>query len=540
MKKIFFLMALLSMICLFTSCDNGGKIEGLKFYPQDDGSFYIGGDYETFTADELVIPKFHKGRRVTGIAKAGFRNCDTLTSVSLPDTIKVIAEDAFSGCTNLRSINLSDNITSIEHSAFFNCGELTSINFPQKLEYIGASAFYDCKKLQNVILPDGVLEVGGGAFNGCENIQEVYLPESLEFLGSHAFSGCTEIRKLTILGPEVIEDETFKAYYLSELYIGDKITTIKFGNRLGNNRIEKLRMSGNIEYLAGSAIAPGDDFEYNYYNGQKYYGNENNPYVVLIANGKDSASQKIVAHEDTRLVSVNGDEIPMSLELSDGIVGIDITRLSNYEPLVYSLYKNGKYLGTKDNPYYMLCDVIDDDVMEFIIHPDCRVINVGLGSCDNLYEIDIPKNVCHISQYAFRGNENLCAINVDPENEHFISHDGLLYSGDGKTLILCPQGIRGEVTVMDGVTDIGRGAFSNCNFITSLTLPDGIKVIHTGAIDCSELKDIYIPLSIEKIHARGLENINSAATIHYNGTKRQWKKVTLSNINSNVHVVYIP
>ena len=539
MKKLAFLIALLSIICLFTSCSSDVEVEGLKFYPQDDGSFYVGCDSEVFSATELVIPAFYKGRPVTGIAERGFLSCTALTSVTLPKTIRVIDDEAFDYCKNLKSVSLPNGVQKIGAYAFYLCNELVDINFPKNLKCIEASAFSGCEKLEKVILPDGLLELSAYAFEDCKGIKEVRLPESLYYLGESAFDKCSEIEKLTILGPEIIDKESFNLFKLNELYIGDNVREIHYGNYFscsyGKGNIEKIRISSNLEYISPFVINTENYFNYNYYNGCRYLGNENNPYVLLLVSENYASKEKIVAHEDTRVVNVHGGA-PKKIELSDGILNVSIVITNNQEPLIYNTYNGGEYLGTKDNPYYMLCNVTDIGTRELDIHPDCRVLNVGLGKCENLYEINIPKNVYHMYPFTFEGSKNLCAINVDPQNKHYRSVDGLLYSHDGKTLIRCPQGIRGDVKVMDGVTEIGRKAFHGCSSITSITLPDGVKVIHCYAISGNNIEDVYLPSSIKEIRARGFEYVSLTVTVHYDGTLRQWQRVKLSTNNTRVYV----
>lgn len=513
MKKLAFLLAVLSIICILTSCDSNVEVEGLKFYPQDNGSFYVGADAEKLTTKELIIPAFYEGRPVTGIAENGFSWCDTLTSVNLPLTINVIDDMAFAYCASLESINI-----------------------PRTTEVIGSSAFIGCKKLESVIIPEGVLEIGREAFSSCEQLKELSLPESLYYVSPTAFLNCDSIEKLTLLGPEIIEKNTFNAPNLTELYVGDKVKEIRSDNQFGNMRLNKIRISSNLELLHPYTINVGYGFEYNYYEGQKYLGNERNPYVVLVASSNNTEAESIVAHEDTRVVVGRGSKTPMSIELNDGIKFINIGIISGYESLNYNTYKGGRYLGTKDNPYYMLYDVDDTDISELEIHPDCRVLRGGIDKCETMVEIYIPKNVYHISPYFFENNSFLSAINVDPQNKHFLSHDGLLYSGTGKTLIRCPMGVRGDVVVKSGVTNIGRNAFYECDFITSIDLQKGVKIIHSYAIDCAKLKEIHLPTSIKEIRARGFNDVSTTITVYYGGAKWQWRRVEVSNNNLAVFV----
>ena len=73
----------------------------------------------------------------------------------------------------------------------------------------------------------------------------------------------------------------------------------------------------------------------------------------------------------------------------------------------------------------------------------------------------------------------------------FTVKDGVLtkYNGPG-----------GDVTIPDGVTEIGRYAFYACNDLTSVTIPDGVTSIAPSAFrDCGSLTGVTIPDSVESI-----------------------------------------
>ena len=56
-----------------------------------------------------------------------------------------------------------------------------------------------------------------------------------------------------------------------------------------------------------------------------------------------------------------------------------------------------------------------------------------------------------------------------------------------------------EITLPDGITYIGRGAFERSG-LRNIVIPDGVTHISNFAFaDCAELVDVYIPASVTGI-----------------------------------------
>ena len=89
--------------------------------------------YDNITlSDIVIIPDTYddgtNGKHpVTSIGSSAFYGCNSLTSVTIPDSVTSIGEGAFYNCTSLTSIVISDRVTSIGRYAFYNCSSLQSI-----------------------------------------------------------------------------------------------------------------------------------------------------------------------------------------------------------------------------------------------------------------------------------------------------------------------------------------------------------------------------------------------------------------------------
>ena len=58
--------------------------------------------------------------QVVAIEEGAFRNCNSITSVTIPGSIVLIGDDAFNGCLYLREIHIKDGVQNIGHKAFAN------------------------------------------------------------------------------------------------------------------------------------------------------------------------------------------------------------------------------------------------------------------------------------------------------------------------------------------------------------------------------------------------------------------------------------
>ena len=95
--------------------------------------------------------KFHNS--VTSIGIHIVWNCNSLTSIIIPDGVTSIEDYAFYDCSSLTSVIISKSVTFIGNSAFRNCSKLTSITIPEGVTSIGDSVFRNCSKLTSTTIP---------------------------------------------------------------------------------------------------------------------------------------------------------------------------------------------------------------------------------------------------------------------------------------------------------------------------------------------------------------------------------------------------
>lgn len=174
---------------------------------------------------------------VTSIAYGTFMNCSSLTGVTIPDSVTSIGSSAFQNCTSLTSITIPDSVTSIGNSAFQSCTSLTNITIPDSVTSIGINAFQHCTVLTDITISNSVTSIGGFAFNDCTSLTSITIPDSVTSIESCTFAGCTALTDITIPDSVTnIESDAFynTAYYNTEsnwgngvLYIGKHLIKAK-------------------------------------------------------------------------------------------------------------------------------------------------------------------------------------------------------------------------------------------------------------------------------------------------------------------------
>lgn len=135
---------------------------------------------------------------VTSIGDRAFRNCSSLTSVTIPNFVTRIGDEAFDGCSGLSSVTIPNSVTSIGNEAFYGCSGLTTAKIGNSVTNIGEWAFSNCSRLTSITIPNSVTSIGKSAFHSCNALTSVTIPNSVTSIGDNAFLGCTALTSVHI------------------------------------------------------------------------------------------------------------------------------------------------------------------------------------------------------------------------------------------------------------------------------------------------------------------------------------------------------
>lgn len=189
------------------------KIGNLKYTVNADGqSVTVSGTSGSPTQlnIESSISYKDKNYTVTKIATWAFNECNTLTEVTLPNTVDEIGYQAFFKCSNLTNVTIPEGVKKIGQAAFYGCSQLTSITIPSTIKNMDA-AFPSNPKLSQVTLTNGIYRISSSAFKDCTGLTEIKVPTSVYEICSDAFNGCTGLTSVTLeKGINIINRNAFK------------------------------------------------------------------------------------------------------------------------------------------------------------------------------------------------------------------------------------------------------------------------------------------------------------------------------------------
>lgn len=132
-------------------------------------------------------------------------------------------------------------------------------------------------------------------------------------------------------------------------------------------------------------------------------------------------------------------------------------------------------------------------------------------NCSSLHTIEVPTLVESIETSA--GCTALAEINVQAGNRHYCSKDGVLLSGDGKSILWFPMGKEGEYTLPSTVTTVGDYAFRNCR-IETFHFADGLTSIGKYAFYNSSVKEVSLPSTVKQIPTGLFQKCAYLTTVH--------------------------
>ena len=425
--------------------------------------------------DEIInIPSTINDKKVTSIGDFAFSDCESLTSVTIPDSVTSIGNCAFDGCSGLTNVTIPNSVTSIGDFAFSDCESLTSVTIPDSVTSIGNQAFDGCSCLTSITIPNSVTSIGDGVFHGCSGLTSITIPNGVTSIGNHAFYDCESLTSITI--PDSVTSIGDYAFSdcsgLTSITIPDSVTSI------GNSAFSSC--SGLT-----SITIPNS--------------------VTSIGNYAFSGCKSLTSITIPNSVTSIGEFAFRSCSGLTSITILDsVTSIGNCAFYSCSSLKN--ITVSSNNKNYTSEDgvLFNKDKNELIQYPTGK----------NKTAYTIPNGVTSIGDGAFYWCFGLTSITI-PDSVKSIGGSAF---GDCSGLT--------SITIPNSVTSIGGKAFGGCSGLTNLVLPDSMEEIGSNAFyNCSSLSYVVIPKNIKKIDSLAFSSCKKLKDVYYKGSKSDWKKI---------------
>lgn len=172
-------------------------------------------------------------------------------------------------------------------------------------------------------------------------------------------------------------------------------------------------------------------------------------------------------------------EIPISIEPNDFILLNSLPKLAKLD--LSDATTTGRANNNVD--YSFPRNAFDGNMsMKSIILPK-NMTGLARGAFSNTAlegTFTISKSVTSVAEYdmIFGGSKGITGFEVEAGNTHLKTNDGILYTADGKTLLIYPYGKTGtSFSIPEGVTTVGTSAFGWNNYLEEITISSTVTTL---------------------------------------------------------------
>lgn len=464
---------------------------------------------------------------VMSLSNNSFDGCLLLKKVTFPTTMKTIG--GFSN-TGIKEIAFAEGATpeAISDYAFLNCDSLSTITLPNSIKSLGTGAFYDCDTLKTVKLPTGITKIAKQAFYHCGFLQSITIPQNVTEIGAEAFAACSKLTTISLPSAlTTIGIASFHSTGLTSITLPEGMTTIEPGT-FGKSKLKSIKLSKSLKQITSNNESYNlGSLPNEYYDFRKYinmYRDDsgafqnckelesidlNGAVLTILGSYTFNECDKLRSID---LSSTKLEEIPTSAFYScDSLRAITfpstvktIGQQAFYYNLSLESLKMPAALTSIYNNAFNKCKKIRSidlsatsltkieswfsnvDSLRTVKLPS-TVIEIGESAFAGspIEEINFPASLTTIGNYAFSGNRlktvDLSATQFTTINNWFANNNKLR-----------------TVKLPETVTTLGENAFNNC-YITGINFPSSLTTISNNALNYCQIDTLRLPATVTEI-----------------------------------------
>lgn len=427
--------------------------------------------YDKTLGGDVVIPSTvainGTDYTVTGIATKTFYNCDKITSLTIPATMREIGEEFLGYNTRLERITVEDgsryykDIDGILYTAdgatLLKCPEhyFDPVAVPDGVRTIAERAFLS-SNITSVVLPNTLNEIGYLAFGYCKHLTKVTIPASVTNLGRTVFGSCHYLKYAKI------ESEVVGEYMFHECKSLQYITLSPKVNKVGKEAFSVHRNSSTTIYVLNTT-PPQCEGELS--------DNANNKFTLKVP----YESKDIYAN----------DAVWGKVPTIENTLGSDDSGLT-YDSKLYGSSRCGALYA---DPQKVVGDFVIPEQATIggtTYDVECTMHHI-FDNNPKLTSLTIPSSIQLCIRAIAPGSANI--RQYISQSKYYGVSDGILTYG-GIWDVACIPGKTGDVSISS--EDALDYAFYNCNKITSLAFEKPITLGSHAFDGCSEIEQVEI------------------------------------------------
>nr|WP_319372975.1 leucine-rich repeat protein [uncultured Methanobacterium sp.] len=538
-----------------------GYINVSEFSPASDFTYTSNGSSITITGyvgsgGRVVIPSTIDGLPVVKIDAWVFSSINSITSITIPNSVTTIGPYAFSSCNGLTSIVIPDSVTDLSYFVFSYCSNLKNATLGEGLFAVGSSTFKQCTSLESIIFGSHVTEINMESFLGCSALTSIIIPDTITWIDAYAFHQCSGLTSVTLSKNLNYIGENCFGYcnaLTSIIFKGNAPTTVGmfwaergtvyyYPNATGFTtptwqglpcyqvsapvaNFSTSAISGNtpltVQFTDQSMSATAWAWDFN--NDGTIDSTLQNPTWIYDQVGtytvKLTVSNPFGFGNDEELKTAYINVTPVRADgfsytgngTSITIIGytgsvVDVVIPGEIDGLPVTVIANNAFQGSTTLTSVTIPNCvtsIGNNAFKGCTSLTSVIIGSGVTSigssafsgCTALNSVTLPNNVTSIGSSAFSGCTNMTSVTIG-SGVTSISD----YAFNGCTALT-------SVIIPDSVTNIGYYAFQNCAKMTSVTIGSGVTSIGDYAFNgCTALTSVIIPDSVTNIGYYAFQN----------------------------------
>ena len=487
---------LLTLFVIFSSMVCAGAydfmVDGIYYDINEDGTTLAivpDESYKDITGD-LVLPDTvtYNGTKYTVkfINNEAFKNCNGLTSVTLPNTVTVVGMMAFQHCDSLETLTIGTSLYMSGSGAFTNCKKVKTVNWnARKIHPFSSYLASPLLGYSNVT-----------TFNVGPDVEEI--PEALLY----SFFSLNTINwnaRNCANSPFATLRDDIKAL-VKTVNIGDSVRSIPHSFIAGMKNVEILSIGKSVTSIGDSAFI--------------------------------HCAKITKANFNNNLTSIGDLAFAYCTNLSEITIGDSVRSIGEFAFGACHELRSIKLPETLTEISYQLFGYCYKLKSVIIPSSVTAIRTYAFADCEGLEEVSIPASVTTIGYGAFEYCIILKAIDI-PNSVTSIGNEAFSTCISLQRVILPPM-----------ITEICNGTFWNCTNLESVTIPSGVTSIGVLSFtNCRKLKKVYCYNSTPPLLDDGVEyRRNLYEQYQYDYPYSFWNQdfSSFGGVDKENCVVYVP